>query len=61
MVDSGSMQSGYVDRAGTRLWLVLPSDSLGEAEQRLADRPAIDTLKFNSTGQILSISNLNVI
>jgi hypothetical protein len=32
MVDSGFMQSGYFDSAGTRLGLVLPSDSLGEAE-----------------------------
>jgi hypothetical protein len=41
MVDSGFMQSGYVDGAGTRLWLVLSSASLGEAEQRLEDLPVV--------------------
>jgi hypothetical protein len=37
----GFMQSGYVDGAGSRLWLVLSSESLGEAEQRLDDLPVV--------------------
>ena len=36
-VDSGFMQSGYVDLAGERLWLVLTTD----AEQRLGDLPVV--------------------
>jgi hypothetical protein len=39
MVDSGFMHSGYVDMAGTRLWLVLSSAGLAEASQRLSDLP----------------------
>ncbi len=51
MVDSGFMHSGYVDGAGTRLWLVLSSASLGEAEQRLADLPVVrdGSVSFTTT------------
>lgn len=41
MVDSGFMHSGYVDVAGARLWLVLTSDTLADAEQRLDDLPVV--------------------
>jgi hypothetical protein len=41
MVDSGSMQSSYVDVAGTRLWLVLTSETLAQADQRLGDLPVV--------------------
>jgi hypothetical protein len=41
MVDSGFMHSGYVDVAGTRLWLLLTSESLAEAGQRLGDLPVV--------------------
>ena len=37
MVDSGLMQSGYVSVAGTRLWLVLTSETLADAKQGLGD------------------------
>jgi len=41
MVDTGFMQGGYVDVAGSRLWLVLVSETLADADQRLDDLPVV--------------------
>jgi hypothetical protein len=41
MADSGFLHAGYADHATERLWLVITSDSVAEANQRLADLPEV--------------------
>lgn len=41
MVDSGFLQSGWVDAAGRRLWLVISAPDIADAEQRLKDLPVV--------------------
>jgi len=41
MVDGGFLQSGYVDVAGNRLWMILSSPDLAHAVQRLGDLPVV--------------------
>ncbi|MDP9165512.1 MAG: hypothetical protein M3O32_05560 [Actinomycetota bacterium] len=41
MIDGGFMQSGYVDAAGGRCWMLLSSPTLADAQQRLGDLPVV--------------------
>jgi hypothetical protein len=41
MVDEGFLQNGYLDQAGSRLWMYLSSPDLASAERRLGDLPAV--------------------
>lgn len=41
MVDAGFLQQGYVDTAGSRLWMVIASTSIDAARQWLNDLPVV--------------------
>jgi hypothetical protein len=51
MVDEGFVHSGYVRFADRRLWLVLSSTDLADANQRLSDLPEVrnGSLTFTTT------------
>jgi hypothetical protein len=41
MVDDGFLQSGYLDTAGSRLWMIVSSSRLDAAKRRLNDLPVV--------------------
>jgi hypothetical protein len=51
MVDAGFMQSGFINKGGDRLWLVLSSTDVETAAQRLADLPVVQdgSVSFSTT------------
>jgi hypothetical protein len=51
MVDEGFIHNGYVRLADRRVWLVLSSPDLGDADRRLSDLPEVrnGSLAFTTT------------
>jgi hypothetical protein len=41
MVDSGFLQSGYIDTASRRLWMLLTGEHLDDVQTRLNDLPVV--------------------
>lgn len=49
MVDSGFLQSGYLDSAGQRVVMILSAPSRFEIEERLGDLPVVRDQKVSFT------------